>query len=128
MTILIILDLWDYMVKLHILVGNLQSNLQKCQNNLNEIKNVLIPFARQPLFERKDGKKDTVLCIEERDERLAKRHADIEYATTQITNLLNENQKLFEIQQKEDNEKWLNYIDYIDGVISSYMYQSVGCR
>lgn len=116
------------MVKLHDLVGNLQSNLQKCQDNLTEIKNTLIPIARQPLFERKDGKKDAVLSIEERDERLSKRHADIRNATKQITNLLDENRKLFQMDQKEDNVKWKNYMVYIDGVISNYFYQSVGCR
>lgn len=116
------------MVKLHDLVGCLQSNLQRCQENLIEIKNVLIPIARQPLFERKDGKKDAVLCMEERVERLAKRHSEIKNATQQITNLLEENRKLFEIEQKQDKTKWMNYINYIDGVISNYLYQSVGCR
>lgn len=116
------------MVKLHTLVGNLQRNLQTGQENLNEIKNILIPFARQPLFERKDGKKDGFLCIEERHERIAKRHGDIKTATEKIISLINENKKLFEIIQEKENVKWINYIDYIDSVVASYLYQSVGCR
>lgn len=115
-------------MKLHILVGNLQSNLQKCQDNLVEIKNILIPFARQPLFERKDGKKDTFLSIEERAERLKKRYAELETSKDKIKTLLDENKRLFEIDKKQQNEKWLNYIDYVDGVVSNYLYQSVGCR
>lgn len=116
------------MVKLHKLVGSLQSNLQKCQDNFNEIKNVLIPFARQPLFERKDGKKDTVLCIEETSERLVKRQSYMKKAKLTIRNLLDQNQQLFLMNEEKHNAKWISYIDYIDGVISNYLYQSVGCR
>lgn len=116
------------MVKLHSLVGGLQSNLQKCQDNFNEIKNVLIPFARQPLFERKDGKKDTVLCIEETGDRLKRRHTDMRNATERIRSLLNQNQELFSMKNEADNVKWIGYVAYIDSVVSNYLYQSIGCR
>lgn len=122
------LDLWEYMVKLHDLVGNLQQHLQKSQDNLQEIKHVLIPFARQPLFERKDGKKNTVLCIEERDERINKRYNDIKNATDRIIVLLNQNMELFEMTDKQDDPKWINYIEYVDKITLSYLYQTVGCR
>lgn len=122
------LDLWEYMVKLHDLVGNLQQHLQKSQDNLLEIKHVLIPFARQPLFERKDGKKNTVLCIEEREERINKRYNDITNATDRIIVLLNQNMELFEMTDKQDDPKWINYIEYVDKIALSYLYQTVGCR
>lgn len=110
------------------LVGTLQKNLKKCQENLNEIKNILVPFARQPLFERKDGKKDAFLNIEDREERLIKRHSDIKVAIQKISDLLEENMKMFEMVDKPDSVKWINYIDYVDGIVTSYLYQSVGCR
>lgn len=115
-------------MKLHTLVGNLQQHLQKSQENLAEIKNILVPFARQPLFERKDGKKDTVLCIEEREERIAKRYGDILKTSENITVLLNQNMELFEMTDKQDNPKWISYIDFVDKIILSYLYQTVGCR
>ncbi|KAG5897820.1 hypothetical protein JTB14_011820 [Gonioctena quinquepunctata] len=120
-------DLWDYMSKLHSLVGSLQKNIQKCQDNLNEIKQILVPFARQPLFERKDGRKDTVLCIEERGERLEKRYSDIRSAAETISKLLEENMDIFGMRDTPDNSKWIKYIDYVDSVLTSYLYQSVGC-
>lgn len=92
------------------------------------MRNLLIPFARQPLLERKDGKKDTVLCIEEREERINKRHADISNATDQISVLLNQNMKMFEMVDKQDSTKWINYVNYIDKIIVNYLYQSIGCR
>lgn len=116
------------MVKLHTMVGNLQQHLQKSQENLSEIRNVLIPFARQPLFERKDGRKDTVLCIEEKEERIKRRYSEIQKATEQIKVLLNQNMELFEMVNTSDNPKWINYVNYIDKIVMSYLYQTIGCR
>lgn len=117
----------DFMNKLHCLVGNLQKHLHDSQENLKEIRNVLIPFARQPLFERKDGRKDAVLCIEEREERISKRYNEITNATEQITILLNQNMELFGMTENQLNPVWLNYIDYVDNIVLSYLYQTVGC-
>ena len=87
-----------------------------------------MPFARQPLFERREGKKDGVLCLEERDERITKRYSDIKKASDQITDLLEQNMQLFQMTDKQDNPKWLSYIDYVDQIVLSYLYQCVGRR
>lgn len=124
----IYLELWDYLTSLHKLVGNLQNNLQVCQNNLNEIRNLLIPFTRQPLLERKDGKKNEVLCIEEKEERLTRRITEIKEATAKISILLDENMNLFKMVDQQDNIKWINYVNHVDNIVFNYLYQSVGCR
>lgn len=113
---------------MHDLVENLQQTLFNCQSNLSQIKNILIPFARQPLFERKDGRKNTILCIEDRDEKVAKRYSDIKKATNQIQILLESNLTFFEMLDKLDDPKWLNYTDFIDDIVLNYLYQCVGCR
>lgn len=115
-------------MNLHSLVKNLQDNLGKCQVNLNSIKSILIPFARKPLFERKDGKKDTFLCIEDRDERIARRHSEITEATETIHTLLESNLKLFGMTDKTECPEWINYIDFVDKIVLSYLYQSIGYR
>ncbi|CAH1164042.1 unnamed protein product [Phaedon cochleariae] len=120
-------DLWDYMTKLHDLVGDLQRHLQQCQENLYEIKQILVPFARQPLFERKDGRKDTFLFLEEREERLEKRVSDFKSIAERIAVLLEENMKLFKMDGTPENEKWIEYVGYVDSIVTSYLYQSVGC-
>lgn len=120
-------DLWNYIINLHSLVKNLQDNLTKCQENLNNIKAVLIPFARKPLFERKDGKKDP-LCIEDREERISKRHSEINHATKTIMDLLSSNMELFGMGNQPKKLEWMNYIDFVDQIVLNYLYQSVGCR
>lgn len=120
--------LWDFMTKLHTLVGNLQQHLQKSQDNIGEIKNVLIPYARKPLFERKDGRRDTVLCVEEREERTAKRYSEMGKIAKQIENLLQQNMQLFEMEDKQSDPKWVKYIEFVDGIALNYLFQTVGCR
>lgn len=116
------------MTKLHTLVGNLQQHLQKSQENINEIKNILIPYARKPLFERKDGRRDTVLCIDEREERKNKRYLEMRKVAKQIENLLQQNLQLFEMADKQSDPKWVKYIEFVDGIVLNYLFQTVGCR
>lgn len=116
------------MTKLHALVGNLQQHLQKSQDNINEIKNILKPYARKPLFERKDGRRDTVLCVDERGERTVKRYAEMKNIAKQIASLLLQNMQLFEMENKQSDPKWVKYIEFVDSVVLNYLFQTVGCR
>lgn len=115
------------MTKLHELIGILQQHLQKSQENLTEIRNSLIPFARQPLFERQDGKKDTVLSIDEKEDKINKRYQEISETIEKITVRLNQNMELFGMADKQDNPKWIKYVDFVDKIVMSYIYQTVGC-
>lgn len=86
-------------------------------------------LGRQPLFERKDGKKDTFLGIDERAERTNKKYQEVQKATENIKNLLEKNKQLFEIGEKEESKNhWQRYIDFIDGLIVDHLYKAVGCR
>lgn len=116
------------MTTLHALVEDLQDYLKRSKNNLQAIKNALIPFARQPLFERKDGRKDTCLNIESRQEKISRKYGEIEKEAQNILQLLDENMRIFKMENDSENPKWQNYIDYVDNIVFSYLYQSVGCR
>lgn len=59
-------------------VERLQIRMQQTQCNLNEIKATMSAWTKTPLFERKDSKKDSVLCMEERNDRIARRYAEME--------------------------------------------------
>lgn len=68
----------EYLLELRNPVECLQIRMQKTQRNLNEIKSLLSQWIKIPLFERKDNKKDSALCLDERIDRITKRYADIE--------------------------------------------------
>lgn len=74
----------EYLKNLREPVERLQIRMQKTQFNLNEIKRITSIWVKQPLFERKDGKKDSVLCLNERSNRVAKRYTEIEIASNTV--------------------------------------------
>lgn len=116
----------DYLQKLRQPVENLQNRMQLIQNNLLEIKSLMSTWAKQPLFERKDGKKDTVLCLEERHDRITKRYSDIEAGASKIYDLLEENVKHFGINQENDGKLWVNYVCSVDDIVYENILMAVG--
>lgn len=62
----------------------LQKRMHSIQSNLSEIRDIMAVWARVPLFERKDSKKDSVLCLEERLDRKTKRYAEIQAASESV--------------------------------------------
>lgn len=77
-------DIMEYLMALRAPVERLQIRMQQTQYNLKEIKTIMSTWTKVPLFERKDSKKDSVLCMEERNERIARRYAEMEYASTMV--------------------------------------------
>lgn len=74
----------EYLMALREPVERLQIRMQQTQRNLNEIKTIMSAWSKVPLFERKDSKKDSVLCMEERNDRIARRYAEMEAASLRV--------------------------------------------
>lgn len=77
-------DIMEYLKKLRTPIECLQERMQKVEVNVQEMRTVLGIWDRLPLFERKESKKDTVFCLDERADRIFRRYADIEKAATRI--------------------------------------------
>ncbi|XP_077291064.1 dynein heavy chain at 93AB [Arctopsyche grandis] len=120
-------DLWNYLQDLHTLVGSMQKRLQKTQDNLKEIRTIMSSWCKVPVFERKQSKKDTTLCLEEKQERITKRYAAIKEASSIIQNLLDDNMKLFNMQDSQDSTLWKNYVKFVDDIVSTSLLKTVGC-
>lgn len=74
----------DYLIELRKPVERLQIRMKKTQSNLSEIKRITSMWLKQPLFTRKDGKKDSVLCLNERENRVTKRYAEVKSASKMV--------------------------------------------
>lgn len=74
----------EYLVELRKPVERLQFRMHQTQTNLSEIKRVTSMWLKQPLFVRKDGKKDSVLCLNERENRVIKRYTEIETSSQTV--------------------------------------------
>lgn len=62
----------------------MHERIQKIQKNLNEIQIIMTSWIKYPLFVRKDNKKDTVLCLEEKSERTHRRYSEIESVAVKV--------------------------------------------
>lgn len=71
-------ELWDYIEQLHQLVHTLEARVQQTQNNVEQIHNIMGMWSKVALFERPDGKKDTLLCVEDRSEHVQRRYVQLE--------------------------------------------------
>lgn len=69
------LDIQEYLNELREPVERLQVRMQCTQLNLEQIRRISSTWSKMPLFERKDH--DSVLCIDERTDRITKRYAAI---------------------------------------------------
>ncbi|KAI8120795.1 ciliary, Dynein beta chain [Lucilia cuprina] len=119
-------DIMTYLQKLRQPVAALQNRMNHTQGNLKQIHNIMSVWIKHPLFERKDGKKDAVLCIDERPDRTAKRYAEIIAASDEIHQLLHDNIKQFDMEDKQDDEMWLNYVDFVDNIVYEHLLKTVG--
>lgn len=71
---------------------------------------------------------DTLLNLEDRQERKTKRYTDVEATAARIKELLDENMELFNMQDNQDGEIWLNYVAFIDSLMEETLFKSVACR
>lgn len=116
------------MMKIRQPVDQLQQRMNSIQNNLKEIRALMSLWAKAPLFERKDSKKDTVLCLDERNDRKNKRYAELESAATKVHQLLEANMHLFEMQDTQDDPNWVKYVVFVDNIIHESLLFMIGIR
>ena len=63
------LDVWQYIQGVRDSICDLEGRLQRTKDNVEEIQSCMRSWA-SPMFDRKEGKKDALLSLEDRAERL----------------------------------------------------------
>ncbi|KAG7239799.1 hypothetical protein INR49_028387 [Caranx melampygus] len=91
--------IWQYIQELRDSVCDLDTRLQRAKDNVEEIQNCMRLWA-SPVFDRKEGKKDTLLSLEDRAERLDR---------------FISNRELF--RAKPSSEEWKAYVEYVDDMV-----------
>ncbi|XP_072155544.1 dynein beta chain, ciliary isoform X1 [Bemisia tabaci] len=119
-------NLSEYIDKLHNLVDKLQFRVKKAQRNIRIIREMVSQWAKQLFMERKDGKKDALLNIEEKADCCAKKYSQITQDGVEITRLLEENQELFVMKEESNSKRWLAYVNYVDDIVAYGLLCAVG--
>ncbi|XP_008276610.1 dynein axonemal heavy chain 9 [Stegastes partitus] len=115
---------WQYIQEVRDSVCDLESRLQRTKDNVEEIQSCMRSWAN-PIFDRKEGKKDALLSLEDRTERLARFYGLIKSSGEKIHFLLKSNEALF--RAEPSSEEWKAYVDYIDDMIIDGFFSSIEC-
>ncbi|KAL0984038.1 hypothetical protein UPYG_G00136240 [Umbra pygmaea] len=116
--------IWDYIQKMHQLVCDLETRLQRTKDHVEDIQNCMRAWAT-PLYDRREGKKDTLLSLDDRTDRLKKFYEQISSSGKKIDFLLKSNLELFRAQP--DSEEWKAYLEYVDDMVIGGFFNSIEC-
>lgn len=78
----------NYICQVKDMVYKMERKLQKSRDNVEIIKELMKGWSMQPIFNRKDNKKDTLLMLEDRAARMAKKYSSIRKDGETIHSLL----------------------------------------
>uniref|UniRef100_A0A803TFR0 Dynein axonemal heavy chain 17 n=1 Tax=Anolis carolinensis TaxID=28377 RepID=A0A803TFR0_ANOCA len=98
----------------NILCCNHFNLIQKTKDNIEEIQNIMKTWVF-PVFERKDGKKESLLYLDERHERLDRHYQLITDSGHKIHFLIKENLRLFAADPASD--VWTAYLEHVDEMV-----------
>ncbi|XP_010006532.1 PREDICTED: LOW QUALITY PROTEIN: dynein heavy chain 9, axonemal [Chaetura pelagica] len=115
---------WDQISVMMEGVHDLEERMQKAKNNVEEIQ-ALVHSWVSPIFERKDGKKESLLSLEDCQDRLERRYSLIRESGLRIHLLLKENQSLLLADPVSDI--WKAYVDYVDEIVLDGFFTAVEC-
>ncbi|KAM9424094.1 dynein axonemal heavy chain 9 isoform 2-T2 [Pholidichthys leucotaenia] len=117
-------DVWQYIQEVRDSVCDLENRHQRAKDNVEEIQSCMRSWAI-PVFDRKEGKKEALLSLEDRTERLDRFYTLIRSSGEKIHFLLKSNQVLFKAEPS--SEEWEAYVEYIDDMIIDGFFNSIEC-
>ena len=79
---------WDYIETARDMVHDLEMRVQKAKDNVEKLQKIMASWSKTSLFERKEGKNESLLNLDDRNDRLKKRYNEIEAAGQQLHTLL----------------------------------------
>uniref|UniRef100_A0A3Q2SZQ2 Dynein axonemal heavy chain 9 n=1 Tax=Fundulus heteroclitus TaxID=8078 RepID=A0A3Q2SZQ2_FUNHE len=112
---------WQYIQATRDAVCDLESRLQRTKENVEEMQRCMRSWA-VPMFDRKDGKKDALLCLEDRAERVERFHSLVRSSGEKIHFLL---EALF--RAESSREEWRAYVEYIDDMVIDGFFSCIEC-
>ena len=116
---------WEYIEETREKVRDLEQRVQKAKDNVEKIQKIMATWSKVPLFERKEGKNESLLNLEDRPDRLNKRYGEIAKEGDAIHALLKENLDLFKADA--DTDIWKAYVDYVDEMVVDGFFNTIHC-
>ncbi|KAK7919110.1 hypothetical protein WMY93_010394 [Mugilogobius chulae] len=115
-------DVWPYIQNLRDQVCELDSRLQRSKENVEEIQRSTGVWS-SPVFERREGRTDTLLGLDEQHERVQRFYSLVQSSGDKIHFLIKSNREL--LRAEPASEAWRAYLDYIDDMIIDGFFNSI---
>lgn len=113
-------------------IKEMEVKLRASKDNVRDLKKLVAGWVSYPLFERKDGKKDQLLCLDKQaDERKDKRYREIKEVSGKIKDLVAKNRDLlYDETADPDDEKqaWKDYLGYLDNFVIEGLVKTIAVR
>ncbi|XP_034427398.1 dynein heavy chain 9, axonemal-like [Hippoglossus hippoglossus] len=116
------LGISQYIQEVQNSVCDLESRLQRTKDNVHEIQSCMRSWAT-PMFNRKEDKKDALLNLEDRAERVESFYSLIRSSGEKIHILIKSNLELF--RAEPSTEEWKAYLKYIDDMVIDGFFNSI---
>ncbi|KFW62348.1 Dynein heavy chain 9, axonemal, partial [Pygoscelis adeliae] len=116
--------IWDHMSMVMDDVHDLEKRIQKAKNNVEEIQTTVQSWV-SPIFERKDGKRESLLSLEDCQDRRERRYSLVTESGQRIHSLMKENQSLLLADPASDI--WKAYVDYVDEIVLDGFFIAIEC-
>uniref|UniRef100_A0A8C3PC88 Dynein axonemal heavy chain 11 n=1 Tax=Chrysemys picta bellii TaxID=8478 RepID=A0A8C3PC88_CHRPI len=114
---------WKYIEQVKATVYDLEQRVQQSKENVKTIQQIMNAWAEHTLLSRKDNRKDALLSLEDKEDRLAKKYKFLKEDGYKIHQLAEENLKLFKADSSSDS--WKIYIEYIDDFIVDGFFNTI---
>ncbi|XP_077101765.1 dynein axonemal heavy chain 9 [Siphateles boraxobius] len=114
--------IWEYIQDKREMVHDLEQRLQRTKDNVEEIQSIMKSWTT-PVFERKEGKKDTLLNLDDKTERLERTYNHIRASGAKIHLLLKDNLSLFKADPS--SAQWRIYVEYIDEMLIDGFFDAI---
>ncbi|XP_066570660.1 dynein axonemal heavy chain 11 [Amia ocellicauda] len=116
---------WEYISTMKDTVHGLERRVQRAKDNVETMRSTMRGWSEQVLFSRKDNKRDALLYLEDRADRLAKRYSAIQRDGELIHTLVEENRSLFCADPSSD--AWKAYVEFVDEMVVEGFFSSILC-
>uniref|UniRef100_A0A452UEG0 Dynein axonemal heavy chain 17 n=1 Tax=Ursus maritimus TaxID=29073 RepID=A0A452UEG0_URSMA len=105
----------EYIQEMREILHNLQNRIQKAKQNIDGISQAMKDWSANPMFERKDNKKEALLDLDGRVVNLNKRYTMVKEAGLKIQAMVAENAELF--RADTTSQSWKDYVNYVDNMV-----------
>ncbi|XP_058532038.1 dynein axonemal heavy chain 9 isoform X2 [Ochotona princeps] len=116
--------IWDYVIQVTNSIHDLERRIQKTKDNVEEIESIMKAWVT-PIFKRKDGKKESLLSLEDQHNQMEKYYNLIKESGLKIHALVRENLDLFSADPTSNT--WNTYVNYIDQMLLDGFFLAIEC-